>query len=69
MMLKHRLILLIMIQLILFSHSGKSQENNKKINRDAVVAGSFYPSSQAKLTSMLKDLFALASPKETQNTF
>ena len=69
MMLKHRLILLFMIQLILFSHSSKSQESPKKINREAVVSGSFYPSSPVKLTSMLEDLFALASPKETQNTF
>lgn len=68
-MLKYKLIILIMFNLILFSNNSNSQDTPKSGDRVPAVAGQFYPADSSKLSSMLKELFSAASPKTTDNVF
>ncbi len=71
-MLKNKIIPIIMFNLILFSSSCNSQDKPDKLksgDRKPAVAGQFYPSDTAKLRSMLKEMFAKATPKSVNNVF
>ncbi len=71
-MLKSTIIPLIMFNLIFFSNGCHSQDQHGKpasADRYPAVAGQFYPADSAKLTSMLKNMFAEASPKSVNNVF
>jgi len=66
---KNKIILIFMIQLMLFSNNCNSQDKPKSVDRKPAVAGQFYPSDPAQLTSMLKEMFAKAAPRSTNNVF
>jgi len=58
--------LLLIFVLMFYSNSCSSQESNnlpQKNNRKAVVAGSFYPATEAELRADLKEYFALSIVK------
>jgi AmmeMemoRadiSam system protein B/AmmeMemoRadiSam system protein A len=71
-MLKNKIIPILMFHVMIFSNSCNSQDKSGKqssIDRKPAVAGQFYPADSAKLTTMLKDMFAVASPKTADKVF